>query len=329
MKESKRIIPIFYACDTNYLPYLSVSIASLKEHTNNKFLYRIYILHSKIKEEDQKPILSLSDNYFIIEFVNVNEKLKSVNNQLQIRDYYTASTYYRMFIADMFKEYDKALYLDSDTVILDDVAKLYFKKLKDNYVGAITDKVVSSNEVFQRYTKEVLGIKAKRYFNAGILLMNLSKFRQDNFYEKFIELLRKYKFVVAQDQDYLNVICKDKVKYISYRWNTMPICEEEKKLPSLIHYNLTLKPWHYADIAYAKYFWKYAKDSYYYDEIRKAFGNHTLEKKKKDDETELGLINLALKEIKREDNYIKQINNSSDIFNQLLNSEGQVQGNVI
>ena len=35
MKENKKIIPIFYACDTNYLPYLSVSLISLKKHAND------------------------------------------------------------------------------------------------------------------------------------------------------------------------------------------------------------------------------------------------------------------------------------------------------
>ena len=252
-----------------------------------------------------------------------------VNNSLQLRDYYTASTYYRMFIADMFLEYDKALYIDSDTVILNDIEKLFNKKIKDNYVGAITDGVVSGNEIFEKYTKEVLGIKAKRYFNAGVLIMNLKKFREENFYKQFVDLLRKYRFVVAQDQDYLNVICKDKIKYLANKWNTMPIKEKSKKSPSLIHYNLTLKPWHYLDIPYAEYFWKYAKESYYYDDIRKEFGNYNTQKIKSDEKTELSLLDLALSEIKKEDNYIKLVKKEQDTVSQFINQEGTVNQNAI
>ena len=329
MKENKKIIPIFYACDTNYLPYLSVSLISLKKHAKKSFLYRIYILHSGIEENKQLPILSLHESWFVIEFVNVNERLNKVNNSLQLRDYYTASTYYRMFIADMFLEYDKALYIDSDTVILNDIEKLYNKKIKDNYVGAITDGVVSGNEIFEKYTKEVLGIKAKRYFNAGVLIMNLKKFRKENFYKQFVDLLRKYRFVVAQDQDYLNVICKDKIKYLANKWNTMPIKEKSKKSPSLIHYNLTLKPWHYVDIPYAECFWKYAKESYYYDDIRKEFGNYNTQKIKSDEKTELSLLDLALSEIKKEDNYIKLVKKEQDTVSQFINQEGTVNQNAI
>lgn len=310
MEKNKQIIPIFYACDLNYLPFLSVSLSSLKDNRNKDNYYHIYILCHDISKKSQEPILNLNEDNFKIEFVDVHDKLKVINNRLQLRDYYTSSTYYRLFIADMFKEYNKVIYLDSDTIVLDDISKLYNYNIKDNYVGAITDKVVNSNDTFKKYSKEVLGIKAKKYFNAGVIVMNLKMFRENNFYESFINLLSFYKFKVAQDQDYLNIICKDKIKYISNSWNVMPVRKEKRKKPSLIHYNLTMKPWHYIDIPYSLYFWKYAQKNYYIDEIRKAFGNHTIEKKLADDSTESNLIKLALQEINNPNNYLKLILNN-------------------
>ena len=316
--DSQNIIPIFFASDSNYLPFLSVSLISLKENANKNYKYNIYILHSSISEDNQEPIIQLSDEIFNISFVNVSEKLNEVNNQLQLRDYYTGATYYRIFIANMFPSLDKAIYLDSDTVILGDISKLYNYDLLDNYLAGVTDQVVSSHPIFQKYCLEVLGIAPNKYINAGILLMNLKKFREDDFYSKFRDLLIEYKFSVAQDQDYLNVLCKDKIKYITSSWNKMPIGGESKTLPYLIHYNLTSKPWHYADIAYAKYFWKYAGLSSYSDHIRKSFGEHTNEMKLKDQLTEKGLIELALKEINREDNFIKERRRKAQCF---LNNE--------
>lgn len=303
--EKQSIIPIFYASDSNYLPYLSVSLISLMKNANKNYKYNIYILHSGINKDEQQPILDLANDIFNIEFVNVSERLNEVNGNLQLRDYYTGATYYRIFIANMFPNLDKAIYLDSDTIVLGDISKLYSYDLLDNYLGAISDKVVASHPVFQDYCKEVLGILPNRYINAGILLMNLKKFKEDDFYSKFKDLLIEYKFCVAQDQDYLNVLCKDKIKYLPYSWNTMPVGGENKMLPNLIHYNLTMKPWHYADIPYAGLFWKYAKESSYIDDIRKEFGNHTIERKEKDNKTEEGLIKLALSEINKEDNFIK------------------------
>lgn len=324
----QNIIPIFFASDSNYLPYLSVSLLSLMKNANKNYTYNIYILHSNISEIEQKPILKLSDKTFNISFVNVSERLQEVNSKLQLRDYYTGATYYRIFIANMFPSIDKALYLDSDTIVLKDISRLYNYDLMDNYIGAVTDKVVSSHEVFQKYCNEVLGIAPNRYINAGILLMNLKKFREDNFYKKFCDLLVEYKFSVAQDQDYLNVLCKDKIRYLPYRWNTMPIGGESKTLPSLIHYNLTMKPWHYMDIPYAKHFWEYAKESSYSDLIRKTFGEHTNEKKEKDGQTEKGLIELAIKEINREDNFIKARRQKRDFFESLFDVEnnGEIIG---
>ena len=242
-RKKERVIPIFYASDDNYLPYLAVSLQSLKENADKNYRYEVYILTAGASERFASRVQKYADERFCITFVDVGERLDEVKRDLQLRDYYTGATYYRIFIAGMFPQYDKALYLDGDTVVLGDIAKLYNANIHDNYVGAVMDGVVSSVSVFKRYTKEVLGIDANRYFNAGVLVMNLKKFREDNFYAQFRSLLSEYKFSVAQDQDYLNVLCKDKVQYLPQTWNTMPVGGEKMRMPALIHYNLTAKPW--------------------------------------------------------------------------------------
>lgn len=307
-QKKEKVIPIFYASDENYLMYLSISLYSLKENRNKKYNYNIHILNNGISEHEKSNILKMSEENFYISFIDVNEKLREVNNDLQIRDYYTGTTYYRIFISNLFKEYEKAIYLDSDTIILGDISKLYDIDLENNFVGAVTDAVVSAHPIFQNYCKEVLGISPEKYFNAGVLLMNLKKIRKESFYENFLSILKEYKFIVAQDQDYLNVLCKEKVKYMSYSWNTMPIGGESESLPNLIHFNLTLKPWHYPEIPYAKYFFDYAKKSNFYGQILNELKNYSEDKKKNDQKIEQHLIDLAVSEIQRKDNYIKKRN---------------------
>lgn len=309
MKEKKmkkeQIIPIFFAADKNYIPFLSVSLDSLKENASKSYRYEIYILNTDIDEKTAEPVKKFEDEKFGVHFIDVSERLEEVKNSLQLRDYYTGATYYRIFIANMFPEYEKALYIDSDTIVLGDVSELFHTELKSNLIGAIPDEAVAVVPEFRLYTKETLGIEAEKYFNAGVILMNLKEFRKSNFYGKFCGLLKTYKFCVAQDQDYLNVLCKDRIVFVGNEWNKMPI-GGASETPKLIHYNLTMKPWHYENILFKEHFWHYAKRSEYYERILGELRAYSAEKKQKDADSEVALKALAVKEAKREDNYFKR-----------------------
>ena len=195
-------------------------------------------------------------------------------DKLHTRDYYSKSTYYRLFIPDLFPGLDKALYLDSDVVLLGDVSELYDVDLEDNLVGAIPDSVVGSIPALALYTKKRLRVAADHYFNAGVLLMNLDAMRECDFLNVFLRLLQSVTFQIAQDQDYLNVICKNRVEYVGFEWNTMP-CDVHTNAPKLIHYNLDFKPWHRDDVAFGDVFWDYAERSGYLEEIRKVREGYT------------------------------------------------------
>lgn len=303
MKE-RQLVPVFFAADENYIPFLAVSLTSLKEHASKEKDYAVYILHAGIAEEKQAHLTRFSETHFTVEFVDVSEKLSKVCASLQLRDYYTSTTYYRVFIASMFPQYDKALYLDSDTLLLDDVANLFAVDVENELVAAIPDGAVQIIPPFQDYVKNALGIDPKKYFNAGILVMNLKKFREEDFYGRFSDLLVKYSFKVAQDQDYLNVLCKGKVRFLSDEWNRMPLTAERDGA-KLIHYNLTQKPWHYEDVPYSGIFWEYAKKTEFYDEIKKELLSFTPEMAQRDKACEAGLIAMCLEEAKNEKNYIR------------------------
>ncbi|MBQ8229634.1 MAG: glycosyltransferase family 8 protein [Clostridia bacterium] len=305
MAKEKKIIPIFYASDENYLPFLAVSLDSLKENASKEYRYEIYILNADIHENATERVMKFQDENFGIHFIDVSEKLEEVKNSLQLRDYYTGATYYRIFIANMFPEYEKALYIDSDTIVLGDISELFNTELSDNLIGAVPDEAVAVVPEFRLYTKETLGVTAEKYFNAGVILMNLNEFRKSDFYGKFCGLLKAYKFSVAQDQDYLNVICKDKIVFVGGEWNKMPI-GGEGETPKLIHYNLTMKPWHYDNILFKEHFWHYARRSEYYERILGELRSYSAEKRQKDADSEVALRALAVKEAEREDNYFKR-----------------------
>ncbi len=303
----KPIVPIFFAADEKYLPYLSVCLTSIKANARKGCDYRIYVLHAGVEGKVPQKLAVFNDEDFTVEFVDVSADLKVLSDRLHMRDYYTSATYFRIFIAGMFPQYDKALYLDSDVIVRGDIYELFETELGDNTVAAIPDGAVAEIVPLRTYSSRVLGIEYPRYFNAGILVMNLKKLRAINFYERFATLLGQYAFRVAQDQDYLNVLCKDSVVYLSTEWNAMPTGNYKGEgLPKLIHYNLTAKPWHYDNILYQEEFWKYAAQTEYYDFIRAELDNYPPIMKERDRACEEGLIALAKSEERRADNYYKK-----------------------
>ena len=298
MKENLNTIPIFFTVDDKYVPFLAVALQSLIENSSEKNYYLIKILYTSITEENQEKIKKYEKENVNIEFVDLNYYINKIKNKLYTRDYYSVTTYFRLFIPNLYPQYNKALYLDCDIVLLADVAELYNIDMGDNLVAAAPDDVIQKIEVFQEYVEKVVGVADYRnYFNAGVLLMNLDELRKFDFQEKFLYSLEKIKFAVAQDQDYLNRLCKGRVKIISNVWDKMPFSNDtDTNDLKLIHYNLAFKPWHFEDILYKEYFWKYAKKTEFFDEIIKIRDNYTEEDRFNDKEGDKKLRKLAQKE---------------------------------
>ena len=297
--ENKNVIPIFFAVDDGYIPFLAVSLQSLIENSKKENFYLIKILYTNISEENQKKIQKFEQENVSIEFVDLNYYIEKIKDKLYTRDYYSKTTYFRLFIPNLYPQYTKALYLDSDIVVLEDVADLYNTNMENNLVAAAPDDVIQTIEVFQEYAEKVVGVADYRnYFNAGVLLMNLDELRKFDFQEKFIYSLDKIKFSVAQDQDYLNRLCKGRVKIVDPNWNRMPIAREKENQGDikLIHYNLAYKPWHFEDILYKDYFWNYAKKTEFFDTIQKIKDNYSDEERFEDMEKDKALRMLAQKE---------------------------------
>ena len=299
MEKNRDVLPIFFAVDDGYIPFLAVSLQSLIDNSSKEHYYLIKILYSNIKEENKEKIRKYERENVNIEFVDLNYYIERIKDKLYTRDYYSKTTYFRLFIPNLYPQYDKALYLDSDIVLLEDVYDLYNIDMGDNLVAGAPDDVIQTIEVFQDYVEKVVGVADyNNYFNAGVLLMNLDELRKFNFQEKFIYLLDKIKFSVAQDQDYLNRLCKGRVKIIDGNWNRMPIATNKGNDGDikLIHYNLAFKPWHFEDILYKDYFWENAKKTEFFDIIQDIKNNYTDEEKFEDREKDQKLRELAKKE---------------------------------
>ena len=100
----KQIIPIFYACDDTFVKYTIVSLHSIIANASKEYQYHVYVLHTGITEGMMQRLYALVNDNFTVSFEDVTSYMQSISDKLPIRDYYSKTTYYRLFIAEMFPE---------------------------------------------------------------------------------------------------------------------------------------------------------------------------------------------------------------------------------
>ena len=284
-----REIPIFFTIDNGYAPFLAVALNSAIKNSNPKICYKAIVLHQDLSETNVKRLKALETENFKIELTPMKANFDALDDRMSNRlrcDYFTLTIYFRLFIPAMFPQYDKGIYIDSDVVLTDDIAKLYSIDIGDNFIGACNDLSIADIPPLVAYTENAVGVKKEEYINSGVLLMNLKKMRECDLEGHFLNLLNTYHFdSIAPDQDYLNAMCNGKIYYLDESRDAMPNAEKPPlEHTNLVHYNLFSKPWCYDDIQYGDEFWKYAADSGYINEIKAYKEAYSAEKKKADGE---------------------------------------------
>lgn len=288
------LIPIFFSIDDNYAPYLAAALNSAIKNSSKNRSYKAIVLHQQLSEENKKKLSALTTDNFTVEFVPMENELSAITDRMSNRlrcDYFTLTIYFRLFIPEMFPQYDRGIYIDSDVVVTTDIARLFDTDIGDCYIGACSDLSVVDVPPLAGYMENAVGVDRNKYVNSGVLLMNLKLLREKQLGSHFLKLLSEYQFdCIAPDQDYINAICADRIHYLSPKWDVMPDNNKpEEKEPWLIHYNLFSKPWCYDGIQYGEFFWKYAYDCGFFEEI-KAYKNSYSDEQKKSDSKCLELL---------------------------------------
>lgn len=302
----EKIIPIFFALDDNYVPFFAVSLKSLVLNASKEYFYRIHVLNDGISEDNKAELRKhLSENSELI-FDDVSPYVEKIKERLSatLRDYYTPSIFYRIFISALYPEYEKAIYLDCDITVVGDISVLYNVDLGDKILGVVPDDIIAGAKEFRDYAEKGIGIKYDRYFNSGVLLMNLDAYKREQIREKFVYYLVKYNFEsAAPDQDYLNALCKDRVMYLERGFDRMSTDEDYDGKLYIIHYNNFRKPWYYDGVPYEKYFWQYAKLTTFYEQILDIKRNFSPDMAEEHIKGAMGLLEQTKKIVDSETNF--------------------------
>lgn len=269
--------PVIFAITDDYSRPLAVLLASLLENSKSGAAYEFIVLHSSVNEKNQALLHTLCRRYknAACRFLDMRPVIgeRDLRKYLSPRDNYTyipVETYYRFFIPEIFPQYDKVLYLDADMLVLDDLGGIIAEDVSDVYVGAVRDCFMANNILrgrrpetqpgwtFHTYLERRLGMRADRYFNTGLLLLNLQAMRRDNITEKLWDFVNAESPLEFQDQDALNAVLGSRVKLLEDKWNVFgPMLalakrsapEKQRRLlaayehPAVFHFVGRDKPW--------------------------------------------------------------------------------------
>ena len=255
--------PIILVCaaDNNYAMPLAVTVRSALANLKSNRKIGLFILDGGISKSNKKKIIkSLELEKIDISWIQIDETQLT---NLVLTRHLTTTAYYRLLITKFLPlEFDKAIYLDTDMIVKGNLEELWNIPLEDNYALAVQDDVelyISMSGGLRNY-QDVGICPDYKYFNSGLLVINLEKWRSENIGEKVLEYIRQNREYVRNDQDGLNAILAGKWGEIHPRWNQMPriydysswqesphaedIYKELLHQPCIIHFTNSPKPWY-------------------------------------------------------------------------------------
>jgi lipopolysaccharide biosynthesis glycosyltransferase len=176
-------------------------------------------------------------------------------SHFRLDDHITLASYFRLFLTEILPpDVNRLIYLDSDVVVLDDLQSLWDVDLGDKLIAAVPDLFMPENARLDLPDDYC-------YFNAGVLLIDLASWRARDFVKIFVNYVEtKSAILKFHDQDTLNFVLQDSVKYLDVIWNYQPRSKpddgaqigvtreqylEIQKSPKIVHFTSQLKPWFY------------------------------------------------------------------------------------
>ena len=259
----KNEISVVCAGDCNFIKPIQVMIKSIEVNTSAPV--NVYILQKGWNMEEKKEtIRKFSEEKIKIHFIQMDQEIPA--EQLKISATIPIEAYYRLFLDKLLPEaMEQVIYLDGDILVEGDIKELWEIPMDGKALMAATEMFheayyVSSPLALRTWKKMRIPEKQK-YFNSGVLKVNLKKWRQEKIGEKIIQYLTENKEdVLWHDQDGLNAVLWNDRKELPAEWNVMTalfyetdyrridITEKEAKMwmehPKILHYtNSKEKPW--------------------------------------------------------------------------------------
>lgn len=296
-----------------YVDYTYVMMKSVLMNNKDEDIC-FYILHSELNEEDTKKLRTLTDEYNQkAVFLKIDRAMFS--DKLPTTELWSMETYFRLMLLDLLPdEVDRILYLDVDVIVDKSISDLYNTDFEEQLFAVC--KEMPFDGKFRDGRQKLFGElfdAGYQYFNAGVMLWNIAKLRNEDYnFEKYMKLAADINYAMcAPDQDLLNLMHHDRLVYVDEcRYDLFArfahshgVTYEDVKRETVIVHFPGYKPWsgEFVHFDIEKIWWEYAKETPMYYELLEDYLNTSLE----DNVTETMINNIENDKNRLNDECIK------------------------
>lgn len=265
MSSAAESTPLVCGVDDHYLTPLSTMMRSLAvAHLDDLADLRLIVLHEQLSPSGQDTVRGHADRLGLS--VELRHLPARATVGLPVSGWISSAVYLRLSIPYSIDE-PRALYLDSDVLILRSLRPLLRQELHGVALAAVRDPqnpVLESGIALPGWAQ--LGLDGSReYFNSGVMLLDLPICRERGLFERAREFLRsRPEHVRFWDQCALNWAAEDHWQRLERTWNTFALSPlaaqpgfihhaesitplstllEDERTASVLHFAGPLKPW--------------------------------------------------------------------------------------
>ncbi len=269
-------VNIAYILDDKYVIPTCVSAISAISNKHSSSVYNFFFITNEISEHCASLLNSLSSSTVNVYIVQTELKELKDLHVFSSRSYCVAteSALLKFKLPSYLSTLSKVLYLDGDIIIRTDLSELFSTDVSDYYLAAVEDSGTL-------YSQNPIVLKYERYFNSGVMLLNLDLLRKENKQQVLIETKKNSNDSTLMDQNVFNEVLQSKVKYLSIKYNCLFVnliraCqkfemealnkkynEQFSSLPELaekallVHYSSKDKPWKFSNTPLAGEWYSY------------------------------------------------------------------------
>jgi lipopolysaccharide biosynthesis glycosyltransferase len=242
-------INVAFGVDAAYAPHLAAVIASIVYNSRGAS-YQFLVVHSGISRQLQERVEAPAARHQFL-WIEVGDTHLP---EFADRRHLTRATLHRLCLEKVAPpDCDRVIYLDADIAVVGDLAELWRSDLGGCAIGAVIDGYQAYEPFAERWGLDRDGV----YFNAGVLLIDLEKVREERAFTKAMAFQAEHNFDLQfDDQDALNWVFWKRWQPLSVAWNVQApqasyflerYFDPQRRLgdqkPMIVHYTGPEKPW--------------------------------------------------------------------------------------
>ena len=236
-------ITLVTVCDNHYAIMLAALIKSLDLNHRSEEHIDLHIVSDHISRSSQKKLEQCVRKERITVIWHDIQQVIPKDTKLPLdKTSYPLNMYARLFIPYFLPEsVGKAIYVDVDMIVEQDISLLWHTDIAGKVVAGVVDqlKIIGGAEWTAIPNYKELGFDPNiKYFNSGLIVMDLNKWRKTDVTARIFECIEQNKAHVRfPDQYGLNVVFIDQWHELDEKWNAY--ANQDLAAPGIIHFIMT------------------------------------------------------------------------------------------